>query len=205
MRIGVMMRYNVIAIEREYASGGQEIGEKLSQKLNIPCYGQEILTMAAEENNWELKHIEDLEERATGSLLFSMYIMTGMASMGKGHPSASASEVFVAQDRVIQRITQTPAIIVGRCAVNSLKDRKDVLRVFIQSDLETRKKRAIDQYGILPKDVDVKLRKADKHRSDYYSINTSINWKDMKNYDIILDSGQLGIDRCADILERCFM
>ena len=63
------MSYTVIAIEREYASGGSEIGEKLAEKLGIPCYGQEILEMAAEQLNMSPEELRDSEENMTGSFI----------------------------------------------------------------------------------------------------------------------------------------
>lgn len=198
------MKYHVIAIEREYASGGQEIGEKIAKRLGIPCYGHEILKMAAEENGVNIEFLEDLEEKATSSILYSVHIMTSLANMGKVNRITNASELFVAESNIIRRITQTPAVIVGWCAVDSLRDRKDVLRVFIHADLEARKKRAVESYGIEPDQVGSVLHQADKRRGGYYKINTGMNWKDIDNYHMVLDSGLLGVEKCVDILEQCF-
>lgn len=196
------MKYHVIAIEREFASGGQEIGMEVSKRLGIPCYGREILRMAAEKIGTSLETLENIEEKATGSVLYSMYVIANLTNMSKTGMS-SESELFLAESDIIRRLTQTPAVIVGRCAVDSLKDRRDVLRVFIRADLDTRRKRAVELYGILPANADNVLRRADKRRAGFYKANTGKTWLDLNNYHMVLDSGQLGSSQCVDILEAC--
>ena len=65
------MRFNYIVIEREFASGGRDIGKLVANKLNIPCYGREILEKAAERENLSVEYVEELEEGSTGSFLRS--------------------------------------------------------------------------------------------------------------------------------------
>ena len=199
----VKMKYHVIAIEREFASGGQEIGSKVSEKLGIPCYGREILRMAAREKGTNLEYLEGIEEKATGSVLYSMYMIASMTNMARGSALSSESELFLAESEIIRRLTQTPAVIVGRCAVDALKDRRDVLRVFIHAGADLRRRRAVEVYHMDPGNVDNVLRRADKRRAGFYKANTGCSWRDMNNYHIVLDSGLLGIDKCADILEAC--
>lgn len=197
------MKYHVIAIEREYASGGQEIGEKLAERLGIPCFGRQILKMAAAELGTSVEYLEGMEEKATGSLLFSMYAIASLANMARGGSSTMSgeSELIMTESEIIRKITQTPAVIVGRCAVDALKDREDVLRVFIRRDGDKRYKRAIEVYGLDAGDAEAVIRRADRRRSGYYKAVTGSDWRNSSNYHMILDSGSLGIPRCVDILE----
>lgn len=199
-RWGNRMKYHVIAIEREFASGGQEIGNSVAKRLGIPCYGREILKMAADKIGTSLEYLENMEEKATGSVLYSMYMI---ASLGQGGNLSGEKELMLTESEIIRKLTQTPAVLVGRCAVDALKEREDVLRVFIRSDAAVRKKRAVEVYDIPQGGADAALRRADKRRSGYYKANTGRNWNDFSNYHVILDSGLLGIDRCVDILETC--
>lgn len=195
------MRYHVIAIEREFASGGQEIGQRTAERLGIPCYGREILKMAAEKMGRPEAYLEELEEKATGSFMYSMYCLAGLS---KGESLSRESQLFLAEAEIIHRLTQTPAVIVGRCAAHPLKDREDVLRVFIHADDAFRKRRAGEIYGIpAQKEAEV-IKRADRRRRSYYRTNTGKDWRDNGNYHIVLDSGLLGIERCVDILEACW-
>lgn len=194
------MNFHIIAIEREYASGGAEIGEKTAQRLGIPCYGKEILEMAAREMRTERSVLEDLEEKAVGSFMYSMYVMTSLTNGGMSRES----QLFLTESEIIRKLTQTPAIVVGRCAAHSLRDRQDVLRVFIHADSDYRKNRAVNTYGIPDEKAMEVLKKADRRRGSYYKANTGRDWKESGNYHLVLDSGQLGIGRCVDILEACY-
>lgn len=71
--------FNYIVIEREFASGGRDIGKLVADKLNIPCYGREILEKAAERENLSVEYVEELEEGSTGSFLYSLYKISSMA------------------------------------------------------------------------------------------------------------------------------
>lgn len=193
-------QFHIIAIEREYASGGQEIGELAARKLGIPCYGREILQMAAGELGMSVDYLKELEEKSIGSFMYSMYVM---ASLTRGNVMSEESRLFFAESEIINRLTQTPAIVVGRCAAHSLSDRKDVLRVFVHADEGFRKERACKVYGIPEEYAADTLKRADKRRAGYYKANTGRDWRNSSNYHMMLDSGLLGVERCADILEVC--
>lgn len=199
------MKYHVIAIEREYASGGQEIGEKLAARLGIPCYGREILELAAKQLGSSIEYLEGIEEKANGSFLFSVYTMAGLASMAKGGTGTMSSEgrLFLTESEITRRITQTPAVIVGRCAADALKDREDVLRVFIRSSNINRHDRAVEKYKIPAENAEAVIKRADKRRNNYYKTLTGKDWRDPANYHLVLDCGTLGVDKCVELLEKC--
>lgn len=194
------MKYRVVAIEREFASGGQEIGRRLAERLKVPCYGREILQMAADEMNIDLRSLEAIEEKAAGSLMYSMYLFSNFSG---DRTLSGEGRLFVKESEIINRLTQTPAVVVGRCAVHSLADRSDVLRVFIRADREYRRKRSVETYEIPRERAEETLRRADRRRSGYYKTNTGKDWKDHENYHLILDSGAMGMDKCVEILEVC--
>lgn len=194
------MKYRVVAIEREFASGGQEIGRRLAERLKVPCYGREILQMAADEMNIDLRSLEAIEEKAAGSLMYSMYLFSNFSG---DRTLSGEGRLFVKESEIINRLTRTPAVVVGRCAVHSLADRSDVLRVFIRADREYRRKRSVETYEIPRERAEETLRRADRRRSGYYKTNTGKDWKDHGNYHLILDSGAMGMDKCVEILEVC--
>lgn len=195
------MKYNYITIEREYASGGTEIGEKLAGKLKVPCYGREILESVARENGTTPEQIQGLEESANGSLLYSI-AMAAQVITGESSGLTQENALYLAEARTIYNYAhQGNCVIVGRCASWVLKDREDVLNVFIHADPAYRKKRAIETYHDNPARIENLLKKYDKRRSNYYSSNTGKKWDDKRGYHLILDSGRLGIDRCVEIIK----
>lgn len=193
------MKYKYVVIEREYGSGGTEIGRQLSELAGIPCYGAEILEEVSRSMNIPVSDIEKYEESVTNSILYSLY------AFGKMNESSDAflsneDKVFVEQQRLIKEYAaQSPAIFVGRCAAAAL-ERDKVLSVFIRADKEFRKQRAVKEYGIAEASAAAVMSRFDKRRKSYYSANTGKKWTDRSNYQLILDSGRLGIEQCARII-----
>ena len=62
----------IITISRQYGSGGRYIGRKLAEALDIPFYDKEIILRSAEESGISREIFEQLEEKPTNSLLYSL-------------------------------------------------------------------------------------------------------------------------------------
>ena len=114
-------------------------------------------------------------------------------------------KIFLAQFDTIRRIAdEGPCVIVGRCADYILKDKADLLTVFIHASVEARSKRIVEKYGESAESPEKRLRDKDIRRSSYYHFYTDVEWGICKNYDVSLDSGVVGIDRCVDIIASLF-
>jgi len=192
------MRYSVIAIEREYASGGSEIGEKLGQKLGIPCFGQEILEKAAAKLNLPPDAVVHAEENMTGSLLYSLAAFVSAQANADSAPLEQ--RLAVTESEIIKNLSMSPCVLVGRGAAALTKDRGSALRVFIHADYNTRIERAVKVYGDDPRQAESILRRFDKRRATFFKATTDLEWKDPDLYHMFLNSGKLGLDRTVDIL-----
>ena len=160
------MKYNIIAIEREYASAGQEIGRKTAEALGIPCYGREILEMAAKKSGKAPDYLEQLEETATNSLLYSFYLMSRQSTQSSVMSNEDA--LYLAEWKIIKELAdQGPAVFVGRCASYVLRQRTDLLSVFVRSGFEHRVERAVEHYGVARDRAEWTLRRWDKRRASY--------------------------------------
>lgn len=196
------MKYHIITIEREYASGGSEIGTRIGLQLDIPCYGKEVLERAAEKMNTVPKRLVQLEETTSNSLLYSLG-MANRVALGERDGLSEEGALYVTEESVIREMAlQGPCVIVGRCAGWILRDRPDVLRVFIHADKEFRRERARKNYGIAEEKIDNVLKRFDRRRANFYSANTCMHWDDKKGYHLVLDSSQLGIPACVDLICR---
>lgn len=195
------MAYNYITIEREYGSGGALIAEQVAKDCEIPCYGKQVFDKVSKELGLPVEQIENREEKVTNSFLYSMYMLATMRS-GSTDMLTLEKKIFLSAQKAVQDLaSKGSCIFLGHCASEALKNRKDVLRVFIRSDYESKRDRAISQYGIAESDVDRIMRHYDKKRSSFYSENTSNKWDAIDSYDLILDSGSMGIDSCVKVLE----
>lgn len=199
------MNFRYVTIEREYGSGGTKIAQKLSEVSGVPCYGREILEAVAKKQGIPVSRINQYEEKATGSLLYTIFVMSRVHT---GDPSMMTEEgkVFLDEQLEIRRLaTEGPAIFLGHCASDALRDQKGVVRVFIHSENEEEiKNRIMEDYGIDPEQIDAVRRYYNKKRAGYFRANTGKDWDDLKNYDIVLDSSKLGIDGCVNVLRGLF-
>ncbi|MCI8814495.1 MAG: cytidylate kinase-like family protein [Lachnospiraceae bacterium] len=195
------MGYQIVAIEREYATGGQDIGARVGEMLGIPCYGRDILQMAAQEWNTKAEYIEHLEENFTNSLLYSI----GMAARaaGQGDGLTEEGRLFLTENQIVERLAmEGRCVFVGRCAGWALRERTDVLNVFIYANHEYRMRRAVESYGISEKEAQSVLKRFDKRRSGFYEANTARKWRDRQYYHMMLDSSKLGVEVCAKMIAQ---
>ncbi len=194
------MRYDIITIERQYASGGFMVGQLLAENLGIPYYGREIMEMAAKQEALTMEDIEQMEETATNSLLYSIAKRAKMASrdmLGIG----GSQQAYLAEATVVNRLADKgSSVFIGHCAGCILRERDDVLRVFIHAAEEKRRYRAITEYDIEPNVVDYVMNKFDKRRANYYRANSDRRWDDYSAYHLVLDSGEFGMEKCAEII-----
>ena len=196
-----MKRYCIITIEREYASGGSLVGKLVGQALGVPVYGREILEIAAREGGTTPEYIEHLEETDTNSLLYSLVAMA-KTTQGQLPQISQTDQLNLLESQIIQRLAQEgPCVLVGRCAGWVLRERQDVLQVFVHADRETRLRRAREEYGVSPDKAPAVLHRYDHRRSNFYHANTGRSWSRREGYHLVLDSGLLGVELCARIVE----
>ena len=199
------MKFRYVTIEREYGSGGSKIARRLSEVAGVPCYGQEILEAVAKKQGIPVERINQYEEKATSSLLYTMFVMSRVQA---GDPDMLTPEGKVFLDEQLEirrRAMDGPAIFLGHCASDALKSQKGVVKVFIHSENEQEiKNRIVEDYGIKPEEVEGTRNYYNKKRAGYYRANTGNDWNDMKQYDLVLDSSRLGIEGCVKVLKGLF-
>ena len=198
-----MKNVKVITIGREFCSGGADIGHRIADHFGIPCYNKTILDKCAEELHFDKALVEKYDERPHS-------IWRGMTgyqygySWYAGDPSLMQpinESIANAQFSAIRRFAEEgPCVLIGRCADYVLRERDDVFNVFIRADLEKRVKRGQDQYNLSEDDALKLIRKTDKVRASYYESHTDRKWGAPGNFDLIVDSGRLGLEPAADIV-----
>lgn len=194
------MSNRIITIEREYASGGREIGQMIAQQLGIPFYNREILEMASERCGVSVDYLASAEEAAPKSFLYTLMLSSNPTrSIQENLPLSD--KVYIVETNIIKELAEkSDCVIVGRCASYILREASNLFSAFIYADQESRIKRAVEQYGVDPRRADSVLKKSDRRRETFYSINTGGNWYDKENYTLCLNSGALGIELCTELI-----
>ena len=199
------MGKKIITISREYGSGGRQVGLTVAKKLGMEFYDKELIDAAAKEIGFPTEMIADREQRLTNSLLYNLAMGTLYGIAYPREPKVSelplTEQIYQAQKKAIEEAAKRGScIFVGRCADYILKSRPDVLRVFIYADRDIRKRRAIEEYGEIEEYIDEFMYQTDKRRRIHYENYTNQKWGSRENYDLMLNSGDLGLDKCVELL-----
>lgn len=189
------MKHVIITMAREYASGGSEIAQAVADKLGIPLYNKELITIAAKKSGLTEEAIAASENQRSSSLIYSLYMM--------GNTMPLADQVYILQSNVIKELAEKgPCVILGRCGDYVLRNRKDVLRTFVFAPIEHRiaiAKARPDAKDMPDRLWETTLAKHDRARASYYNYYTENHWGEAKNYDLCLNAA-LGRDVCSDLI-----
>lgn len=192
----------IITIGRQFGSGGWEVGNRLSMALGIPFYDKQIIDLAAQESGISKDLFEDFEEKPTNSLLYSLSLSAYPFSPAGVAPQIPISDrIFFAQADIIKdKANAGPCVIVGRCADYVLRDRKDVLNVFIYGDMNVRVRRIMERDNLSEEKAIEKIKKYDKRRAAYHNYYSDSKWGDMSAYDVCINS-KIGIVKVVEMLK----
>ncbi len=194
------MEKKIITISREFGSGGRTIGRQVAERLGIPFYDKELVEQIALETGFAPKFIEENGEHAPGKSRLS-YAFASQGIPGVMNGLSTADFLWSIQCSVIMQLAeQGPCVIVGRNADYILKDRKDVLDVFIHADMDYRADRIVRLYGESEKSPIARLQEKDKRRQINYQHYTGRVWGNANNYDLCLNSASIGLENCVDII-----
>lgn len=192
------MKTKIITISREYASGGGSIGKMTAQKLDIPCYDTEIIKETMKKTGISEAMIESTEQRVTSSFLFNL-------AMGVAAERNYMEQIYQAEKEIIlDKVSQGPCVIVGRAANFIKKNEIASINAFIYSDLKHRMEYAVKNLNIDEKNVRAVIEKSDKERSLFSRSYYDREWGEKGNYDIMLNTGVLGMEKSSDILVNLY-
>ena len=184
----------VITMAREYASGGSEIAQAVADKLGIPLYNKELITLAAKKSGLTEEAIAASENQRSGSLIYSLYMM--------GNTMPLADQVYILQSNVIKELAaQGPCVILGRCGDYVLRERKDLLSVFIHAPLSFRAQRAQKVYEKTASNIEDFVKKKDKKRAAFYNYFSQNKWGDARHYHLAISS-VYGVDFAVEVLKH---
>ena len=193
------MTKRIITISREFGSGGRFIGEEVAKKLGIAYYDKNIINEIAEKSGLSPEYIQENAELSPKKGLFA-YAFAGRDITGK----SIEDMVYEAQRNVILELAgKEPCVIIGRNADYILKDRDDLLNVFIHGDTPEKTQRIRQIYHVSEKDAVKMMADTDKRRMANYNFYTNQKWGKASNYTLCLNSSQLGYDRCEKIIMEC--
>lgn len=191
----------VITISREFGSGGREIGFCLSEKLGIPFYDKEIISLAAEDSDIAEEAFRANDE-IIGRKVRTEHEYVSANPFSPLYEIPVSDQIFLAQSQLIRKLAnQGPCVIIGRCSDIIVEDG---FNVFICAGMKKRVERMQQlKPGDTAKKLEARMREIDTKRRDYYQYYSGNEWGNPCNYHLCLNSGRLGVERCVEIIVDC--
>lgn len=195
----------IITIARQFGSGGHEIGRRLAEYLDIPCYDKELLTHAAQNSGLSEEVLAYFDEKPTSSLLYTLstgaYSLNDAGLMNYSMPVNQ--QVFQAQFDAIRSLSEKGAcVIVGRCADYVLQSYPYLFRVFIHADLDSRVARVAEHDGITPQEAKTRVNRSDKKRANYYNFYSGKKWGVAGYYDLCINTSSVRYPDAVELIAR---
>ena len=176
-------KHIVITISREYGSGGRFVGKLVAEKLGVPFYDKEIISLSAKQSGLSETYIEEIEQKKKSA----------------NYANNNDDRLFIAEQKVIETLAEkSSCVIVGRCADYILRNNKDALKVFLYSDSNSKEERAVKYYGFKKENALKEINKINKERAKHYKFYTNREWKDFNNYDFMINVDRYGVEKTAE-------
>ena len=197
-----MYKNPVITSARQYGSGGREIALKVADILGIKAYGKELIEMAAKRSGYHPEMLKIADERAAGSLLYSLAVGSTVPGGLAGHYDIPINDkLFIVQNEIIKELAENEqCIIIGRCGDYALRDLPNKITIFIHADIDSRTERIMKINGLSKSEAESLIAKEDKRRANYYNFYTGKKWGVGDRYTATFNSGILGVEKTAAII-----
>lgn len=178
----------IVTIAREHGSAGKRVGQLVAQKLGVPCYYKEMTALAAQQSGLAKEFISGINSDEN-AVMRELYLST-----------SAVRQAVIAQEKAINLIAdQGACVIIGRAADYVLRDRKDIVRVFIYAPEEYRVKKVMEMYGDTEEAGRRSLARSDSARRAYYKSISGRDWGDPHGYELCVDSS-IGPEETAELI-----
>ncbi len=198
------MKNFVITIARGLGSGGKYIGTLLSKELGIPCYDNQLPKMLEEYSGINKALFASRDEKLSAPYLIKK--LSGFPTEYVASPMdkdfVSDNNLYNIQSELIQELARTEScIIIGKCANYVLRNRKNVMSVYIEAPRAYCLDNTMELFGLSIAEANKLIEQTDKYRADYYRYYTNgKSWTDPVAYDMTLNTGRIEKENCAKII-----
>ena len=189
------MKQIIIAIGREFGSGGHLVAKKLAEHYNIPLYSKELLDEVAKDGRYSKEVLERFDEKPMNFAFIP--VPAGWTTISLEQDIAIRQFNFI---RKKANEEKESFVIVGRCAEEILSDNPNMISAFILGDKDTKTKRVMEREGVDEKTALNMMKKMDKMRKVYHNFYCESKWGDSRTYDICIKIGKVDVDTATDMI-----
>lgn len=194
----------VITVARGFGSGGKQIASKVAEELGIHCYENRILTLASQMSGLDEQLFREVNEKMREKKVSSF--LRGLPITSRPKPEdkefVSDEKLFEIQKEIIEHLADSEScVIVGKCADWVLRDRKNVVSVYIEAPRRYCVKNVMERMWVNEATAHKSIEQTDKYRAAYYEHYTGGNyWTNPVNYDMTLNSERVGREGCVKVI-----
>lgn len=201
------MKNYVITIARGFGSGGKQIGLALSQALGIPCYESQILSMASDYSGIKREKFVEVDEKLKGSYLLKKLSAAPNTDFVIGPMEknfTSDVNLYNIQAHIIRELAKIQScIIIGKCANHILKNRDNVISVYIEAPRAACIKNVVNLLGVSEGEANKMIYQTDRYRAEYYKYYTGgEDWTNPVLYDMTLNSNRISKEKCVILIKE---
>lgn len=197
----------IITIARGFGSNGKRIGSRLADDLGIHCYENRILLLASQLSGIDKEIFQEANEKLRMTN-YTQSFLRGLPKRLTPHPEerefVSDDELYSYEKTIIENLADTEScIIVGKAADWVLRDRPNVISVYIEAPRDYCRKSVMERMKIDAATADRAISSTDKYRAEYYQYYTGGNyWTNPVNYDITINTGRVGYENAVQLIEN---
>lgn len=185
----------IIALSREYGSGGHVIAEKIAKDLGIKLYDRSLLDHIADEKDIKIEYLEKYDEKPRNVVL--------SRRVGKFTNSIEEVMAEIQFDFLKEKAKDGESfIVVGRCGETVFDGHEGLVSLFITGDYDAKLDRIMKKYKLSKQEAAFKMARHDRSRKRYHNNHSDFKWGDSRHYDVCINSSKLGIEGTALILEE---
>lgn len=200
-----MAEHLIVTLNRQFGSGGKEVGSILAKSLGIPLYDSEITELASQKSGIRKEYFDKADEKPTDSFLYALAMNTFSMNNGMNplDNTLSNDRLFNVQADVIRDLAQKESfVLIGRCGEYILRDEPGCIRIYIHGPMEARIKRIMRIYKMTEKEAQKKINAMDKRRESYYGYYAGKEWSSCNSYDLSIDTSVLGTEKAAELIKK---
>ncbi len=182
--------YDFITIEREYGSGGHAIAEALAEKLGYELYDRNVVVETCKRLEIPYEQVSSMDEQNPVNTFFKS---------SKDNTTLEEKIYDMEKQIILEAAEKHKCVFVGRCASEILKEKKP-LRVFVTADHAFRLERTLNVEKISSGEAEDVMKKFDKKREKFFVAHAGARWASPEYFDLILNSGRIGVEGCVEAL-----
>jgi len=197
----------VIAINREFGSGGREIARKLGELLGVNVYDKAILNTLTSKFDLTVEEIERIKSQKTSwwSDFCRFYQQFGatrdMGVMLTEDREITSKQIYYAEAQILRSLAeQESCVIIGRSGFHVFKDNPFAMKIFIISDINMRVRRIMNQYALDEDAARKRIEEVDKARENYTKTFAGVSRYDARNYDFVFNVSHFSTDAVAQFM-----